>query len=77
MNRRSYGYLVRALNEFASLTARCGFKDAHHPVPAKVPIRIDGLSRKLCRHSVRITRHVSHNEQLCHLRKNSNDNLQF
>jgi len=42
MNRRSYGYLVRALNEFASLTARCGLKDVHRPVAAKVPIRIDG-----------------------------------
>ena len=26
MNRGSYGYLVRALNELASLTARCGLK---------------------------------------------------
>jgi hypothetical protein len=52
MNRRSDG-LVRALNEFASLTVRCGFKDVHPPAPAKVPIRIDGLSRKLCRRSSR------------------------
>jgi hypothetical protein len=42
MNHRSYGYLVRALNEFASLTARCGLKNVHRPVTAKVPIRIDG-----------------------------------
>ena len=42
MNRRSYGYLVKALNEFASLTARCGLKDVHRLIPAKVPIRIDG-----------------------------------
>ena len=28
MNRRSYGYLVRALNEFASVMAQCGSKDA-------------------------------------------------
>jgi len=34
MNRGWYGhgYLVRALNEFASLTARCGAMDASHPV---------------------------------------------
>jgi hypothetical protein len=72
MNRRSYGYLVRALNEFASLAARCGSKDLHHPVPAKVPIRMDGLSRKsraFCRRSARITRHVMQNEQLSHCRK--------
>jgi hypothetical protein len=42
MNGRSYGYLVRALNELASLTARCDLKDCHRPVPAKVPVRIDG-----------------------------------
>ena len=35
MNRRSYGYLVRALNELASLVARCGSKDRHHPVAQK------------------------------------------
>ena len=58
MNRRSYGYLVRALNEFASLTARCGLKDAHRPIPAKVPIRIDGYRGNpgiRCRRSARIT----------------------
>lgn len=72
MNRRSYGYLVRALNEFASLTARCGLKDVHHPVPAKVSIRMDGLSRKsraFCRRSARITRHMMQNEQLSDFRK--------
>lgn len=72
MNRRSYGYLVRALNEFASLVARCGSKDLHHPVAAKVPIRMDGLSRKsraFCRRSARIKRHVMQNEQLSHCRK--------
>jgi hypothetical protein len=42
MNGRSYGYLVRALNELASLRARCRLKDVHRPVPAKVPARIKG-----------------------------------
>ena len=42
MNGRSYGYLVRALNDFASLTARCRLKDVYRPVPTKVPVRIDG-----------------------------------
>ena len=59
MNRRSYGYLVRALNEFASLTARCGLKDAQRPIPAKkVPIRIDGYRGNpgiWCRRSARTT----------------------
>jgi len=40
MNGRSYGYLVRALNELASLRARCRLKDLQRPVPAKVPVRI-------------------------------------
>jgi hypothetical protein len=69
MNRRSYGYLVRALNELASLVARCGSKDLHHPVAEKVPIRMDGLSRKsraFCRRSARIKRHAMQNEQLSH-----------
>ena len=35
MNRRSYGYLVRALNEFASLVARCGSKDLQPPGSGK------------------------------------------
>jgi hypothetical protein len=72
MNRRSYGYLVRALNEFASLTARCGLNAVHHPVPAKVPIRIDGLSRRssrLSRRSARNTLHVIENHPLCHFGK--------
>ena len=30
MNRRPYGYLVRALNELALLTGRCGFKKDVH-----------------------------------------------
>ncbi len=67
MNRRSYGYLVRALNEFASLAAQCRSKDLLHPVPAKVPIPMDRLSRKsraFCRRSARITRRVMQNEQL-------------
>ena len=69
MNRGSYGYLVRALNEFASLTARCGLKGVHHPVHAKVPIRIDAKSRRLRRPSARITRNVIRNEQVCHFGK--------
>jgi hypothetical protein len=72
MNRRSCGYLVRALNELASLAARCGLNDVRYPVPAKVPIRTDGVSRKsrrLCRRSARITRHVMQNEQLSDFRK--------
>jgi len=74
MNRRSYGYLVSALNELASLVTRCGLKELHHPVPAKAPIRMDGLPRKshaACGHSARITRHVKQNEQLSHCRKKS------
>jgi hypothetical protein len=47
MNGRSYGYLLRALNELASLTARCRLKDVHRPVPAKVPVRIDGYRGNL------------------------------
>ena len=39
---RSYGYLVKALNELASLTAQCGLKYVHRPIPAKVSIRMDG-----------------------------------
>jgi hypothetical protein len=72
MNRRSCGYLVRALNEFASLAGRCGLNDVRYPVPAKVPIRTDGVSRKsrrLCRRSAQITRHVIQKEQLSHCRK--------
>lgn len=42
MNGRSYGYLVRSLNELASLRARCRLKDIQRPVPAKVPVRIEG-----------------------------------
>ena len=79
MNRRSYGYLVSALNELASLVARCGSKDLHGPVAAKVPIRMDGLSRKsraFCRRSARLTRRVKQNEKLSHCRKNTNDNVQ-
>ena len=68
MNYRSYGYLVRALNEFASMTARCGLNDVHQPVPVKAPIRIDTPSRK-SRRSARITRQVIQNEQLCHFGK--------
>jgi hypothetical protein len=69
MNRRSYGYLVRALNELASVVAQCGSKDLHHPVPAQVPIRMDGLSRESRRGSDRITRQAIENYQLCHFRK--------
>jgi len=42
MNGRSYGYLVRSLNELASLRARCRLKDVQRPVPAKVPVRTEG-----------------------------------
>jgi hypothetical protein len=51
MNGRSYGYLVRALNELASLRARCRLKDLQRPLPAKVPVRIKRLwwSRSRCR----------------------------
>ena len=47
MYGRSYGYLVRALNDLASLTARCRLKDVHRPVPTKVPVRIDGYRGNL------------------------------
>jgi hypothetical protein len=46
---RSYGYLVRALNEFASLTAQCSFDDVERPVGAKAPSRIEGCRRKSCK----------------------------
>jgi hypothetical protein len=32
---RGYGYLVRALNEFASLTAQCSVINAARPVPIR------------------------------------------
>ena len=68
MNGRSCGYLVRALNKFASLAARCGLKDVH-AMPAKVPIRSEGASRKSrTRRSAR-PYGVIQNEQLCHVRK--------
>ena len=35
MSRGSYGYLVRALNEFAALTAQCGSPNVARPVPIK------------------------------------------
>jgi hypothetical protein len=35
MTRGWYGYLVRALNEFASLTAECGAIDASHRSPIR------------------------------------------
>ena len=47
MNGRSYGYLVRALNELASLRARCCLKDVQRPVPAKAPVRINGYRGNL------------------------------
>ena len=62
MNRRPYGYLVRALNEFASLTARCGFKDFPSPIPARVPIRIDGC-RAIRRKALRRRRPGRCNDQ--------------
>ena len=45
MNRRSCGYLVRALNQLASLTARCGLKDICRPVPTRALTPIDGSRR--------------------------------
>ena len=41
MNRESCGYLVKALNQLASLTAQCSFDDVDRPVGPKVqPIEV-------------------------------------
>jgi hypothetical protein len=45
MNRRSSGYLVSALNQLASLTARCGLKNICRPVQTKALTPIDGSRR--------------------------------
>jgi len=42
MTRRWNGYLVRALNEFASLTAGCGTMGASHRIPVRLKASIDG-----------------------------------
>ena len=46
MNRETCGYLVRALNQVASLTAQCSFDDVDRPVGPKAPRRIEGCRRK-------------------------------
>jgi hypothetical protein len=45
MNRKSCGYLVRALNELASLTAQCKFDDVDRAVGAKTPSRTGDCHR--------------------------------
>ena len=44
MSRGCYGYLVRALNEFASLTAQCTAREISRPVPARAKISSDNRS---------------------------------
>ena len=46
MNRESCGYLVRALNQLATLTARCSFDEVDRPVEPNAPRRIEGCRRK-------------------------------
>ena len=46
MNRESCGYLVRALNQLASLTAQCSFDDVDRPVGPRARSRIEGCRKK-------------------------------
>jgi hypothetical protein len=69
MNRRSYSYLVRALNDFASLTARCGLKEAPDPVSARVPIPRDAVSRESRRLRRSVTRNEITSDQVYHFGK--------
>ena len=49
MSRGSYGYLVRALNEFASLTAQCG--SANGPVPIKTESSTESPMQRMTKKS--------------------------
>ncbi len=56
VSRGWHGYLVRALNEFASLTAQCGTQEISQPMAAqiKTPIRVRSVrSQKKSCNSVR------------------------
>ena len=44
MSRGWYGYLVRALNEFASLTAQCSAGNIPRPVPVETSKPIEAAS---------------------------------
>jgi hypothetical protein len=46
MSRGWYGYLVRALNEFASITAQCATSDISRGFPARAKISAERRSRQ-------------------------------
>ena len=51
MSRGWYGYLVRALNEFASLTAQCGSANLARPVPIKTESSTESPVQRMTRKS--------------------------
>ena len=55
MSRGYYGYLVRALNEFASLTAQCTAREISRAMPARAKISTENRSRQLRQRKTRST----------------------
>jgi hypothetical protein len=51
MSRGSYGYLVRALNEFAALTAQCGSPNVARPVPIKTESSTESPMQRMTKKS--------------------------
>jgi len=56
MSRGWYGYLVRALNEFASLTAQCGAENISRSVPVQPKKPSEALSQRRQKKSCGTTR---------------------
>lgn len=51
MSRGWNGYLVRALNEFASLTAQCGSENTSRPLPLQTKTSIQPRIRRRAKKS--------------------------
>jgi hypothetical protein len=51
MSREWYGYLVRALNEFASLTAQCDSTNVARPVPIKTESSTESPMQRMTKKS--------------------------
>lgn len=55
MSRGYYGYLVRALNEFASLTAQCTAREISRPMPVRAKTTTENRARQIRQKKTRST----------------------